>query len=92
MRRPTSLKARTSKRVNFSSRWIAARMKPRSSRLRRAWENQGSRLGVYSALVGVATMIGSFVSGYVSFYFGYFATFVLAAIFLAGSTILVPKI
>ena len=55
-------------------------------------KNQGSRLGVYSALVGVATMIGSFVSGYVSFYFGFLATFVLAAVCLAGCAILVPVV
>lgn len=55
-------------------------------------KNQGSRLGVYSALVGVATMLGSFVSGYVSFYFGFLATFVLAAAYLAGCAILVPVV
>jgi len=55
-------------------------------------KNQGSRLGVYSALVGVATMIGSFVSGYVSFYFGFLATFALAAACLAGCAILVPSV
>lgn len=55
-------------------------------------KNQGSRLGVYSALVGVATMLGSFVSGYLSFYFGYLATFVLAAACLAGCAILVPAV
>jgi len=55
-------------------------------------KNQGSRLGVYSALVGVATMIGSFVSGYVSFYFGFLATFVLAAVCLAGCALLVPAV
>lgn len=55
-------------------------------------KNQGSRLGVYSALVGVATMVGSFVSGYISFYFGFLATFVAAASLLAGSALLVPAI
>jgi len=55
-------------------------------------KNQGSRLGVYSALVGVATMIGSFVSGYVSFYFGFLATFALAAVCVAGCAILVPAV
>jgi MFS family permease len=53
-------------------------------------KNQGSRLGVYSALVGVATLVGSFVSGYVSFYVGYFATFILAAACLVGCALLVP--
>jgi hypothetical protein len=37
-------------------------------------------------------MIGSFVSGYVSFYFGFLTTFVLAAAFLAGCAILVPAV
>jgi MFS family permease len=54
--------------------------------------NQGSRLGVYSALVGVATMVGSFTSGYVSFYSGFLATFVLAAVCLGVSAILVPAV
>jgi MFS family permease len=55
-------------------------------------KNQGSRLGVYSALVGVATMLGSFVSGYISFYFGFLVTFVLAAVLLAVCAILVPAV
>jgi MFS family permease len=55
-------------------------------------KNQGSRLGVYSALVGVATMIGSFVSGYLSFYFGFLSTFVLAAALLAVCAALVPAV
>ena len=55
-------------------------------------KNQGSRLGVYSALVGVATMIGSFASGYISFYFGFLATFFLAAVCLAASAALVPAV
>jgi hypothetical protein len=45
--------------------------------------NQGAALGVYSAVVGVATMIGSFLSGLISFYGGYYATFVAAALWLA---------
>lgn len=55
-------------------------------------KNQGSRLGVYSALVGVATMMGSFLSGYISFYFGFLATFVLAALCLAACAALVPAV
>ena len=43
----------------------------------------GSSLGVYSALAGVAMMIGSFVSGFTSFYFGYYVTFVLSALCLS---------
>ncbi len=55
-------------------------------------KNQGSRLGVYSALVGVATMVGSLLSGYVSFYLGYLATFALAAGALGASALLVPTV
>ena len=39
----------------------------------------GSTLGVYSALAGVATMAGSFISGYMSFYFGFYVTFIVSA-------------
>jgi MFS family permease len=46
---------------------------------------QGSSLGVYSALVGVATLLGSLVSGFTSFFLGYSATFIIAAVFLAVS-------
>jgi MFS family permease len=44
--------------------------------------NQGSSLGVYSAVVGMATMVGSFFSGLISFYVGYYATFIAAALWL----------
>ncbi len=44
---------------------------------------QGSTLGVYSALVGLALTLGSFISGYTSFYFGYYSTFILAGSLLA---------
>jgi MFS family permease len=46
---------------------------------------QGSSLGVYSALVGVATLLGSLVSGFTSFFLGFSATFIIAAVFLAVS-------
>jgi MFS family permease len=45
--------------------------------------NQGAALGVYSAVVGMATMIGSFISGLISFYVGYYATFIAAGLWLA---------
>jgi len=44
--------------------------------------NQGSSLGVYSAVVGQATMVGSFISGLLSFYVGYYATYIAAALWL----------
>jgi MFS family permease len=40
--------------------------------------NQGSTLGVYSALVGFATMLGSFISGFISFYLGFHVAFIFA--------------
>lgn len=43
---------------------------------------QGSSLGVYSALVGIATLLGSLVSGFTSFFLGFAITFLIAAIFL----------
>jgi MFS family permease len=42
---------------------------------------QGSALGIYSALVGFATMIGSFISGFISFYTGFYLTFLIAGVF-----------
>ena len=51
--------------------------------------NQGSSLGVYSALVAVATMVGSLVSGFFSFYLGFYTTFIAAASCLAVSAWLV---
>jgi MFS family permease len=50
---------------------------------------QGSSLGVYSALVGIAMMVGSLISGFTSFYIGYYATFILAAVCLAISSWLI---
>jgi len=52
----------------------------------------GSTLGVYSALVGIATMIGSLISGFSSFYLGFYATFFFASIFLALSAYLLSLI
>jgi len=46
---------------------------------------QGSSLGVYSALVGVATLLGSLVSGFTSFFLGFSTTFIIAAAFLGFS-------
>ena len=46
---------------------------------------QGELLGVYSALIGIAGFVGSIVSGYLSFHFGYALTFMTAAVLLIGS-------
>jgi MFS family permease len=45
----------------------------------------GSALGVYSALAGVATMAGSIISGFVSFYGGFYITFLISAVCLGVS-------
>lgn len=50
--------------------------------------NQGSTLGVYSALVGFATMLGSFISGLISFFLGFHVTFIFAAIWLGIAAVL----
>ena len=46
---------------------------------------QGSSLGVYSALVGIATMAGSLISGVTSFFLGFSTTFIIAAACLGFS-------
>jgi len=51
-------------------------------------KSHGSSLGVYSALVGIATMVGSLISGFTSVYLGYDVTFMLAATFLAAAAVL----
>ena len=45
---------------------------------------QGELLGIYSALTGIAAFGGAIVSGYLSFNFGYGATFMSATILLVG--------
>jgi MFS family permease len=52
----------------------------------------GSTLGVYSAVVGVATMAGSFVSGFISVYSGYYVTFVLAGVLLFATVGVVSRL
>ncbi len=48
-------------------------------------KRNGSHLGVYSALAGGATMIGSFFSGFSSFYWGFYVTFIISAVCLMVS-------
>jgi MFS family permease len=48
-------------------------------------EGQGNTLGVYSAINSVALFLGSFLSGSISFFFGYPVTFLLASIALFGA-------
>jgi MFS family permease len=55
-------------------------------------KSAGAALGVYSAVVGIASMAGSLVSGFISVYQGYYATFVIAAVFLFGAAIVVSRL
>jgi MFS family permease len=55
-------------------------------------KSQGAWLGVYSALVGTATMAGSLASGFVSAYYGFDSTFVLAALCLAVGALLSQRL
>ena len=52
----------------------------------------GSALGIYSAVVGLATMAGSFVSGFISVYSGYYVTFVLAGVLLFATVAVVSRL
>ncbi len=45
---------------------------------------QGELLGVYSALIGIASFGGAIASGYLSFRFGYAVTFLATTIFVIG--------
>lgn len=45
----------------------------------------GSHLGVFSALSGVATLVGSFASGFLSFYGGFSVTFIISGVCLVVS-------
>jgi MFS family permease len=55
-------------------------------------KGHGSSLGVYSALVGIAAMIGSLISGFTSVYLGYYVTFILAAFFLVSAAIITASL
>jgi len=46
-------------------------------------KSPGSALGVYSAIVGLATTVGSLASGFISVYLGFDATFIVAGLLLA---------
>lgn len=44
--------------------------------------NPGSTLGVYSAIVGMATLVGSLPSGFISVYLGFHVTFLAAGLLM----------
>ncbi len=48
-------------------------------------KRNGSHLGVFSALAGAATLVGSFSSGFISFYWGFYASFIISGAFLIVS-------
>lgn len=52
----------------------------------------GAALGVYSAVVGIAAMAGSLVSGFISVYLGYYTTFVAAGILLFAAVAVVARL
>ncbi len=54
--------------------------------------NVGSSLGVYSAVVGVAAMIGALLSGFVSIAAGFYTTFVFAGIILFATAAVVARL
>ena len=54
--------------------------------------NQGSSLGVYSAIVGGSTTVGSAVSGIVSIYLGFHITFILAGLLLVVAALITASL
>jgi len=55
-------------------------------------KSAGSALGVYSAVVGLAAMAGSFASGFISVYVGYYTTFILAGVLLFATVGVVSRL
>ncbi len=55
-------------------------------------KSAGSALGVYSAVVGIAAMAGSLVSGFISVYLGYYTTFVLSGVLLFAAVGVVSRL
>jgi MFS family permease len=55
-------------------------------------KSAGAALGVYSAVVGVASMAGSLASGFISVYQGYYATFVIAGVLLFAAAGVVSRL
>jgi len=54
--------------------------------------SHGSSLGVYSAIVGISTTVGSVVSGIVSHYLGFYATFILAGGLLGVAALVMARL
>jgi MFS family permease len=52
----------------------------------------GAALGVYSAVVGIAAMSGSLVSGFISVYLGFYTTFIASGILLFVAVWIVARL
>jgi MFS family permease len=52
----------------------------------------GAALGVYSAVVGIAAMAGSLVSGFISVYLGFYTTFVISGVLLFSAAWMVARL
>ncbi|MDG6900832.1 MAG: hypothetical protein JRM80_02590 [Nitrososphaerota archaeon] len=55
-------------------------------------KSAGAALGVYSAVVGIAAMAGSFASGFISVYSGYSTTFIVAGLMLFAAVVVVGRL
>ncbi|MDG6902293.1 MAG: hypothetical protein JRM80_10105, partial [Nitrososphaerota archaeon] len=55
-------------------------------------KSAGAALGVYSAVVGIASMSGSFVSGFISVYDGYYVTFILSGVLLFTAVAVIGRL
>lgn len=55
-------------------------------------KSAGAALGVFSAVVGIATTLGSFASGFISVYDGYYTTFILSGVFLFAAVLVVGRL
>ncbi|HYC27070.1 MAG TPA: MFS transporter [Nitrososphaerales archaeon] len=54
-------------------------------------KSAGAALGVYSAVVGIATMGGSLASGFISVYLGFYTTFVISGVLLFAAVAIVAR-
>ncbi|MDE1858285.1 MAG: MFS transporter [Thaumarchaeota archaeon] len=55
-------------------------------------KSAGAALGVFSAVAGIAAMSGSFASGFISVYDGYYVTFILSGVLLFISAVIVGRL
>jgi len=53
---------------------------------------RGMKIGIYSSMIGLGSILGALVSGYASFYIGYWFTFVLAGVATAATAALFHKL